>query len=73
MSKKHFTEAKRVTKNTTKSKKGQADNRGSGQAGSGTKDRTTEKKTRIQQKTRERVAQYIGGETGVRHGNRCTT
>jgi len=31
------------------------------------------KNTTIQPQTRERVAQYIGGKTGVRHGNRCMT
>jgi len=66
-------------KKTTKSKEGQAENRGSGQAGRVETgriryDRQDDgKKTTIQQETRERVAQYIGGKTGVRHGNRCMT
>jgi len=72
MNKKHFTEAKRVTKNTTKSKKGQAeDQRISGQAGRVEAGRT--KYDDDGKKTSERVARYIGGkqvydkETGVRH------
>jgi len=66
-------------KKTTKSKEGQAENRGSGQAdrveaGRVRYDRRDDgNKTTIQQQTRGRVAQYIGGETGVRHGNRCMT
>jgi len=73
MNRKHFTEAKRVTKNTTKSKKGQAENRSSGQAGRVETGRVRYDSRDDGKKTIYRVAQYLGGKTRVRHGNRCTT
>jgi len=51
--------------------KGAGRQAGSKQAGSGTRtgrrEKDTEQETTIQHQTMERLTQYIGGETGVRH------